>query len=346
MDRKEFFRKNITKTMRGIEFGPSYSPLFPKKEGFNCISVDHACKKELVEKYEKWEVPTELIEEVDLIFDGTPIDQILTNNSFDYIVASHVFEHLPDPINFLNSMGKLLKEEGLLLLAIPDKRYCFDLLKPLTTPGLLIDSYLNKKKENSIGQKIDATLFACKRDNLIGFPGQTGFSNINPNNSCEHLIEDANNVIKNAEKGEFLDIHAWHFTPKSFISNLKILSKMRFIKSFEIIDLHSDGIFEFFCKIKKLNHNSKDKNLISESLLNYESDFFQLWLDSIKEENQTLFPQKIDNFSSENLPTTKKESSIYYLSKKLKISAYKSFLFKVKNKLRNLFYSYKNKFFK
>ena len=142
MDRKEFFRKNITKTMRGIEFGPSYSPLFPKKEGFNCISVDHACKKELVEKYEKWDVPTELIEEVDLIFDGTPIDQILTNNSFDYIVASHVFEHLPDPINFLNSMGKLLKEEGLLLLAIPDKRYCFDLLKPLTTPGLLIDSYL------------------------------------------------------------------------------------------------------------------------------------------------------------------------------------------------------------
>ena len=132
--------------MRGIEFGPSYSPLFPKKEGFNCISVDHACKKELIEKYEKWGVPTELIEEVDLIFDGTPIDQILTNNSFDYIFASHVFEHLPDPISFLNSMGRLLKEKGVLLLAIPDKRFCFDLVKPLTSPGLLIDSYLNKKK--------------------------------------------------------------------------------------------------------------------------------------------------------------------------------------------------------
>ena len=295
--------------MRGIEFGPSYSPLFPKKEGFNCISVDHACKKELIEKYKKWEVPTELIEEVDLIFDGTPIDQILTNNSFDYIVASHVFEHLPDPISFLNSMGRLLKEKGVLLLAIPDKRFCFDLVKPLTSPGLLIESYLNKKKEHSLGQNIDAILFHCKRNESNAFPGQTGFKNIKPNDSFEKLIHEVNK-LKN--KNVFIDIHAWCFTPSSFISNIKILSQMNFIESLEIKDFRSND-FEFFCEFRKFN-SFEDNNIIAEEKYNYSSDYFQVWLDSIEEEKKVLFPNK-----------------------------YKLFFSKVKNIFRKVYYYYKNK---
>lgn len=293
MNRIEFFRKNITKSMRGIEFGPSYSPLFPKKEGFNCMSVDHACKKELIEKYEKWKVPTELIEEVDLIFDGTPLDKILPNNSFDYIVASHVFEHLPDPINFLNSMGRLLTEKGVLLLAIPDKRFCFDLVKPLTSPGLLIDSYLNKKKVHSLGQNVDAILFHCKRNKLNSFPGQTGFKNIKPNESCEKLIREANDQ-KNQSK--FIDIHAWCFTPRSFISNIKILSQMKFIDSLELKDL-SNNNFEFFCEFRKINR-FRDNTILTQDKYNCGADYFQLWLSAIEEEKKVFFPNIFKFFLS------------------------------------------------
>ena len=44
----------IDPTMRALEYGPSYSPLFPKSKGWNVIIVDHASQADLIEKYEQW----------------------------------------------------------------------------------------------------------------------------------------------------------------------------------------------------------------------------------------------------------------------------------------------------
>ena len=53
--------------------------------------------------------------------------------SFDAILASHVLEHMPDPISFLTSAQQLLKPDGLVILALPDKRFMFDFFKPMTS---------------------------------------------------------------------------------------------------------------------------------------------------------------------------------------------------------------------
>jgi len=48
-DRVTTLRAGIEPTMRGLEYGPSYSPLFPKSEGWNVIIVDHASQADLIE---------------------------------------------------------------------------------------------------------------------------------------------------------------------------------------------------------------------------------------------------------------------------------------------------------
>jgi SAM-dependent methyltransferase len=48
------------------------------------------------------------------------------DEAFDFIVANHVLEHLTDPIRALVEWHRILKSDGLLMLALPDKRFTFD----------------------------------------------------------------------------------------------------------------------------------------------------------------------------------------------------------------------------
>ena len=40
MDRRKQLLKHITKWQKGIEIGPWFAPLAPKREGYNCLSFD------------------------------------------------------------------------------------------------------------------------------------------------------------------------------------------------------------------------------------------------------------------------------------------------------------------
>jgi len=52
---------------------------------------------------------------------------------FDLIMAHHVIEHIPDVLTWLNQLEELLSDQGLIVLSIPDRRYTFDILRPVTT---------------------------------------------------------------------------------------------------------------------------------------------------------------------------------------------------------------------
>jgi len=130
----------ITKDMRGIEIAPWFAPLAPKRHGFNCLVVDVFSQDELSKRAAAdHNIPDEsisLIERVDIVGSATEISSLIPvseHGTFDYIVSSHNFEHLPNPIKFLQGCQKLLKPGGILCMAVPDKRACFDLFRPRTT---------------------------------------------------------------------------------------------------------------------------------------------------------------------------------------------------------------------
>lgn len=57
----------------------------------------------------------------------------IADGSLDFVVANHVLEHLTDPIRALIEWHRVLRDGGLLLMALPDKRYTFDRPRTRTT---------------------------------------------------------------------------------------------------------------------------------------------------------------------------------------------------------------------
>ncbi|WP_411869763.1 methyltransferase domain-containing protein [Vulcanococcus limneticus] len=236
--------------MRGIEYGPSYAPVLPKAQGFNTIVVDHATQEQLISKYSQWNVPTDLIERVDIVLsDDEPIEVQLQSelNGIDYILASHVFEHLPNPMRFLEVSYQLLRPGGILRLAIPDKRFCFDALKPLTTAGGLIQAYVEDRKRHSLGQYFDALSLHCLKDGSLAFPGSTGFDGFRLQNDISDVYQKS---ISLHQSEQYVDIHAWAFTPSSFKAIMNILERSNLV-SLALEEVASDGVYEFFVTLRK-----------------------------------------------------------------------------------------------
>ena len=140
MTRNEQLASSFSRSMALIEIGASYNPIVPKSDGWNTTVIDHANRSELIKKYHDQQIAN--IEDVDIIWrDGALADAVPAHlyGTFDALIASHVGEHIPDLIGFFQSVAMLLKPAGMMFLALPDKRLCFDFFKPLTTTGDLLD---------------------------------------------------------------------------------------------------------------------------------------------------------------------------------------------------------------
>ena len=241
MQRHEFIAAQVTRDMFGLEIGPGYAPAFPKSEGWNVETADHITAEGLREKY-RGMTEVNLIEHIDYVSDGRPIDEIVPRkHEYDFIYASHVIEHITDPIRFFRSCENLLKPTGKLLLAVPDKRRCFDALQYLTTTGNLLAPYHSTDFRHSRGNTFD--FFA----NTSGLDGHGIWeSNWTGDISLVHSIQHANELLKQAEsRDEYSDIHAWRFTPSSFRLILKDLHDVGLIQLRES-DFIPTERFEFF----------------------------------------------------------------------------------------------------
>ena len=60
---------------------------------------------------------------------------------YDFLLSSHVIEHLANPIRGLSEWTRVLKESGYLILLIPDYRETFDHKRPVTELEHLISDF-------------------------------------------------------------------------------------------------------------------------------------------------------------------------------------------------------------
>ena len=232
----------------GLEIGASYSPVAPKKHGFRVEVLDHADSKTLKEKYMEQGVDISNIEEVDYIWTGQPLHELTKKeNYFDWIIASHVIEHTPDLVSFLSQCETMLKPNGVLCLAVPDHRYCFDIYRPASTPGDVIQAYIEKRKKHTFGAIWDHFSMITKKGDLVSWHKgyQGGYELIHPN------IADARSMLSKAqETSEYIDVHNWKFTPSSFKLILNDISILGFT-SLSINSFFDTVGCEFILQLKK-----------------------------------------------------------------------------------------------
>jgi SAM-dependent methyltransferase len=154
---------------------------------------------------------------VDRVWKGEPLETLLHDklDTFDAIIASHVIEHLVDPIGFFNSGSRLLKEDGRIALAVPDKRLCFDCLRPVSTTGQLIATWRSKRRLHSLASVFDHSAYHARRPDGSSSWGR----GVRFEPQLFHKLEDTRNVIDHYDEvgvGEYVDVHGWVFTPSSF----------------------------------------------------------------------------------------------------------------------------------
>jgi len=79
----------------------------------------------------------------------------LPNDHYDFVVLSHVIEHLAEPIGALAEVFRVLKPGGHAVIAAPDRHYTFDRLRGNTPFGQLLDQHERGVKKVSDEQYID-----------------------------------------------------------------------------------------------------------------------------------------------------------------------------------------------
>lgn len=121
----------------GIEIGALNRPLRAPRAA-KVKYVDRLTVAALRSQYQ--ELAKEKLVEADIIDEGERLTTI-RDNSQDFVIANHFVEHCQDPISALANMLRVLRDGGILYLAIPDKRHSPDLDRPITSNEHLLRDY-------------------------------------------------------------------------------------------------------------------------------------------------------------------------------------------------------------
>jgi SAM-dependent methyltransferase len=214
-NRVEILRDGIARTDKAIEIGPSFNPLVPKSEGWNSRSIDHLDRNGLIEKYRHDpSVNPAMIEAVDFVWTGGALSDVVPvehHGTFDVVLASHVIEHVPDLIGFFQSAEILARSNGRMVLAVPDKRVCFDFFRPLSTTGDFLTAHRERRSIHSEKTLWDHLAYQATKH---GNPGW-GRADQEPA-FFAYTLGQAAGMIRNCRSGHYIDAHAWVFVPDSF----------------------------------------------------------------------------------------------------------------------------------
>ena len=143
--------------MQGLEIGAFDLPHIEPSEGA-CAFADYRSTEELIalaKSLPPYEPDFVVPVEYDLRqgYDGI-------TNTFDWICGSHVVEHVPDLIGWLDILASKLNHDGILFLVVPDKRFTFDHYRRETTVSELVAAHHAQLKKPSFQQAFDHIFYS------------------------------------------------------------------------------------------------------------------------------------------------------------------------------------------
>lgn len=126
----------------------------------------------------------------------------LDTGAYDFVLSSHVLEHVANPIQALLEWKRLLADDGMLVLLLPDRAHTFDHRRPLTTMEHLIADFETGMKEDDLTHLPEIlALHDLKRDPEAGdSEAFRSRSMHNIENRClHHHVFDAGLAVSLAE---------------------------------------------------------------------------------------------------------------------------------------------------
>jgi Methyltransferase domain len=198
----------------GIEIGPLDRPVVTKQDG-EILYVDHADTASIRGKYQgNSDVNIASIVNVDAVWGTQTLQQAIgPARNVDYIIASHVIEHVPDIITWLDELRAVLKPRGQVRLAVPDRRFTFDYLRRETSLADILNSYLLRARKPLPISILDFCLNVARVNSVDAWEHRVDPSRLKPSYTVDGAISIARDSLEN---GNYHDVHCWVFTPESF----------------------------------------------------------------------------------------------------------------------------------
>jgi hypothetical protein len=186
-------------------------------------------------------------------------------------------------VGFLNSAATLLSPTGTTVLAIPDKRFCFDFFRPLTSTGSVLAAHNSQRTRHSKAALFDYVAWYALGDGQYAWPNRrvSQFS-------FAHTLELGHWVFNFAgddDASPYTDAHGWVLTPASFQLLILELARLQVI-DWEI-SRTEPGTGEFFVWLRR--GGAERAGLTSEADINAQRlDLFRRILMETKEQISLL----------------------------------------------------------
>lgn len=212
----------------GVEIGALCRPFVTREDG-RVIYIDHADTATLRNKFRNDpDVDIEALVDVDVVWGNTPLDQAIPER-VDYVIASHVVEHVPDLISWLNELASILRPGGEIRLIIPDRRFTFDYLRNETMLNDVAYAYMERARVPLPHIVLDYVSNVVKIDGGAAWRGEVCAERLEHHHTLQHAL----NCAAQARDGVYHDVHCWVFAPRSFAALM--------------IDLARNGLAVFEC---------------------------------------------------------------------------------------------------
>lgn len=275
-DRREYLQALLQNTidengLRALEISPWDNP-FLRGENVKYFGVEDSetLRKLAVETGRN---PAKVPEKIHFVSPTADLGAV--NEKFAIIFSSHVVEHCPDLVTHFNSVAKLLDTGGLYILAVPDKRYCFDHYHAESTLSEVIEAFAVKRKIPRFADVMNQG-YTCTHNNaVLHWLGNHGerygyrntplafdqkvevmgeyFQDDGQGASLQKLarLVDKYNEALLAEK--YISTHNWRFTPESFGYIVDMLNQLNMINLSRYRLCHTVwGRNEFIAMLEKI----------------------------------------------------------------------------------------------
>jgi SAM-dependent methyltransferase len=229
MKRLQRLRGGIRLDHEVLEIGPYHSPIAPKALGYRTTTLDlvdaDALRSRAMADPSIDDLGVDAIEEVDLVGSACDLADLVTkrfgpDKRFDWILASHTIEHMPDPIRFLEECAKMLAPGGVLRMAVPDKRGCFDHFRPASDIAEWVQAYRERRTRPTVYQVFREECYRTEVTARDGGPIAWRLGEIPARDA--RIAERSLDLYRawfgpgGTEPATYIDTHCWAFTPESF----------------------------------------------------------------------------------------------------------------------------------
>lgn len=231
-------------TGRGLEISPGSAPLIRREDAGDLIYCDKVGGDAWTSTYGKH---GEMMK-TDITLGTKRLDEVFPAAHFDYVVSSHVLEHIPDFVGFFKSVETVLKPNGDLVMIVPDKRYTFDILREPSS----IEQIERAHKLQLVHPSDDMIRdFFTHIDHAATAEGLwAGTHQPKPSFSADRVEERLSQI-----NPETIDLHCWVFTPATMWTLLGYVCEVH-VPSLSIVDVSDTphGSIEFLVHMRKLGH--------------------------------------------------------------------------------------------